>query len=249
MRSCRPIRSGCACRRRTSARAGKPRRFFPFGSRLARRAGVLISIVCELVTSYAIDGIHWDFIRYEDTDAGYPADRTYARSGLARFGAATGRTDVPMANGDAAWEIFADARSTSWCAEAEPKSRRQEQSAQPISHTAAVAGWARATNFETPAHTICFRTGRCGCGRAARWRLPDDLPEGARGRRAQPVSQLVDAPSVARQRHMYIGQCSVLNTMDNSIVSDALRVRSGRERDDQFPTEKRPTTISTVRRK
>lgn len=37
----------------------------------------LISIVRELVTNYAIDGINYDYIRYTVTDAGEPADLDY----------------------------------------------------------------------------------------------------------------------------------------------------------------------------
>ena len=42
----------------------------------------LLSIVRELVTNYPIDGIHFDYIRYMQTDAGYPADTSYANSSL-----------------------------------------------------------------------------------------------------------------------------------------------------------------------
>ncbi len=66
----------------------------------------LISIVQELVTNYPIDGINWDYIRYIQTDGGYPADANYTKSSLARFQAITGRTDVPPADGDAAWDDF-----------------------------------------------------------------------------------------------------------------------------------------------
>ncbi len=65
----------------------------------------LISIVRELVTNYPIDGINWDYIRYTQQDAGYPADSTYANSGLARFQRLTGTTEVPAAN-DSAWSDF-----------------------------------------------------------------------------------------------------------------------------------------------
>ena len=66
----------------------------------------LVSIVRELVTNYEIDGIHWDYIRYTQTDAGYPADSSYANSGLARFQRMTGRSDVPLATGDDQWDDF-----------------------------------------------------------------------------------------------------------------------------------------------
>ncbi len=65
----------------------------------------LVSIVREIVTNYDVDGVHWDYIRYVTTDAGYPADLSYANSSLARFQAITGRTDVP-ATSDAQWNDF-----------------------------------------------------------------------------------------------------------------------------------------------
>jgi uncharacterized lipoprotein YddW (UPF0748 family) len=55
----------------------------------------LVSIVTELVTNYAIDGIHWDYIRYTQKDAGYPADTSYPKSSLARFQQITGYSGTP----------------------------------------------------------------------------------------------------------------------------------------------------------
>ena len=55
----------------------------------------IISIVRELVTNYQIDGINYDYIRYVDEDAGYPADPNYAGSSLARFRALTGYVGTP----------------------------------------------------------------------------------------------------------------------------------------------------------
>lgn len=66
----------------------------------------LISIVRELVTNYAIDGINYDYIRYTVTDAGYPADLDYTRSGLARFWQLTGYTGTPAPTGVVVWDDF-----------------------------------------------------------------------------------------------------------------------------------------------
>lgn len=66
----------------------------------------LISIVRELVTNYDIDGIHWDYIRYTQADAGYPTDTSYANSGLARFKRLTGYTGTPPATGYTPWDDF-----------------------------------------------------------------------------------------------------------------------------------------------
>jgi len=45
----------------------------------------LMSIVRELCDNYEIDGIHWDYIRYTQTNAGYPAVSSYADSTLRRY--------------------------------------------------------------------------------------------------------------------------------------------------------------------
>ena len=66
----------------------------------------LMSVVRELVTNYAIDGINWDYIRYTQTNAGYPASSTYADSGLKRFQRIYNRTDTPPATGDTQWNDF-----------------------------------------------------------------------------------------------------------------------------------------------
>ncbi len=66
----------------------------------------LVSIVRELVTNYPIDGINWDYIRYEQTDAGYPSDATYQKSSLARFQQITGYAGTPPASGNTSWNDF-----------------------------------------------------------------------------------------------------------------------------------------------
>lgn len=66
----------------------------------------LTSIVRELVTNYAIDGVNLDYIRYVTTDAGYPAVASYDASGLARFQQITGFVGVPNATGVTAWNDF-----------------------------------------------------------------------------------------------------------------------------------------------
>ena len=66
----------------------------------------LISIVQELVTDYAIDGINFDYIRYTQVDAGYPADENYAYSSLARFQYLTWYVGVPAPHGVTSWNDF-----------------------------------------------------------------------------------------------------------------------------------------------
>lgn len=66
----------------------------------------LISIVQELVSNYEIDGINWDYIRYVQTDAGYPADESYENSGLARFRRIAGYEGTPPSSGETSWNDF-----------------------------------------------------------------------------------------------------------------------------------------------
>jgi hypothetical protein len=67
----------------------------------------LMSIVRELCADYEIDGVHWDYIRYTQTDAGYPTNLNYPRSTLRRFQNITGYVGVPPPTGVA---------SATWCA-------------------------------------------------------------------------------------------------------------------------------------
>ncbi|MCH7814267.1 MAG: family 10 glycosylhydrolase, partial [Planctomycetes bacterium] len=66
----------------------------------------LVGIVRELVTNYQIDGINWDYIRYVQTDAGYPADASYTLSSLARFQQITGYVGTPAPSGVTSWNDF-----------------------------------------------------------------------------------------------------------------------------------------------
>lgn len=66
----------------------------------------LVNIVQELVTNYAIDGINLDYIRYVQTDAGYPASNAYADSSLQRFRDLTGFVGTPPATGNTSWNNF-----------------------------------------------------------------------------------------------------------------------------------------------
>jgi uncharacterized lipoprotein YddW (UPF0748 family) len=65
----------------------------------------LMDVVAEIVTHYDVDGLNLDYIRYTDTDAGYPADESYANSSLARFQRLTGFEGTPSVGNDS-WENF-----------------------------------------------------------------------------------------------------------------------------------------------
>ena len=67
-------------------------------------AAYLVGIYLDLVRHYAVDGIHFDYIRYPETDERLPrgAGVGYNAVSLARFRRATGRTDTP-APADGQW--------------------------------------------------------------------------------------------------------------------------------------------------
>ena len=67
-------------------------------------AEYLAGIYLNIVRNYAVDGIHFDYVRYPETDDRLPRGATvgYNAVNLARFRRVTGRTDTP-APGDEAW--------------------------------------------------------------------------------------------------------------------------------------------------
>lgn len=67
-------------------------------------AAYLAEIYLNIVRNYEVDGIHFDYIRYPETDERLPrgAGVGYNAVNLARFRRATGRTDTP-APADEAW--------------------------------------------------------------------------------------------------------------------------------------------------
>lgn len=110
----------------------------------------LMSIVRELVTSYDIDGVHWDYIRYTQTDAGYPSDLNYAGSSLRRFQAHTGYVGVPPATGEPAWDDFRR-RTITEVVRRTMQEVAAAPGARPLRHTAALVTW-------YPAHSDFHQT-------------------------------------------------------------------------------------------
>ncbi|MBN1492190.1 MAG: family 10 glycosylhydrolase [Phycisphaerae bacterium] len=105
----------------------------------------LCSIVNELVSNYAIDGIHWDYIRYTQTDAGYPTDLSDPKSSLARFQAITGRVDVPPATGDTEWNDFRRRTITEVVRRVQAEIPMiGSNPRQPVRHSAALIMWGNA---------------------------------------------------------------------------------------------------------
>jgi len=109
----------------------------------------LTAIVRELVTNYAIDGIHWDYIRYTQVDAGYPTDLSYDRSTLRRFQAITGYPGVPAPTGVTAWDDFRRRTITELVRRTMPEVATIPNPQQPLRHTAALITWYPASaNFQ-----------------------------------------------------------------------------------------------------
>ncbi len=108
----------------------------------------LLSIVRELVSNYEIDGIHWDYIRYTNSDAGYPAYNWYPRSGLARFKAITGYSGTPSPD-YGPWEDFRRREITELIRRAYVEMATIDNPRQPLRHTAALITWGDApADFE-----------------------------------------------------------------------------------------------------
>jgi len=110
----------------------------------------LISIVEELVTQYPIDGIHFDYLRYIQADAGYPADTSYYYSSLRRFWRITGRTDTPEATGDTAWDDFRRRTITEFVRRCRAEIPSLASDHQPVRLSAALITWGNApSSFES----------------------------------------------------------------------------------------------------
>lgn len=65
----------------------------------------LVDIVRELMNNYPIDGVNLDYIRYTQTDAGYPSSSSYSNSGLKRFQEITGYVGTPSPS-ESSWSDF-----------------------------------------------------------------------------------------------------------------------------------------------
>ena len=121
----------------------------------------LMSIVRELVTNYEVDGIHWDYIRYTTTNAGYPADESYTRSGLARFAEITGYSGVPDTD-YGPWSDFRRRGVTEVVRRAQAEMATiTSNPRQPLRHTASLITWGDApSNFESTSAWARFQNWR-----------------------------------------------------------------------------------------
>jgi uncharacterized lipoprotein YddW (UPF0748 family) len=182
----------------------------------------LMSIVRELVTEYEIDGVNWDYIRYVQANAGYPADTSYDKSTLARFQQITGTVGTPPYSGDADWNDFR--RRT--INEVVRRGRAEVASIttnprQPLRHTADLfcPGGAPA-NFASSSAYALFQDWR-------RWMemgwldagMPMNYKREHNATEASMYRSWIDAAvdDWRYDRHMYCGQGNYLNTKANSV--------------------------------
>lgn len=192
----------------------------------------LVSIVRELVSNYEIDGINWDYIRYTQTDAGYPADNGYANSGLKRFQRITGRTDVPAATGDTQWNDFRRRTIDELVRRVRAEIPSIPGSRQPLRYTADLITWGDApANFTSSSAYTLFsnweywlRMGWLDGG------VPMCYDREYNSTQALYYRHWVDKCMIWRyDRHMYIGQAAYLNTMADSVTQMAYAYNKGAE--------------------
>jgi len=106
----------------------------------------LMSIVHELGMNYDLDGIHWDYIRYTQTDAGYPVNTSYAGSTLKRFQTITGYSGTPNATGNTSWNDFRRRTVTEVVRRAMTATGTIPGRTRPLRHSAAVVTWTPASS-------------------------------------------------------------------------------------------------------
>ena len=181
----------------------------------------LVGIVRELVTHYPIDGINWDYIRYTQTDAGYPSDAAFQNSGLARFQRITGFAGTP-AVGNTAWsdcrrrainEVVRRCRAEIPAITSNPR--------QPLRHTADLicSGNAPANFVNADAYNLYQNWPlwiQMGWLDAA---IPMNYKDERNATHAQWYRNWINfAIGVRGGRHVYCGQGNYLNSKANSVT-------------------------------
>lgn len=180
----------------------------------------LIDIVRELVANYELDGIHWDRIRYEQTDAGYPAYTSYARSGLARFKEITGYVGTPAPTGVPTWNDFRRRSITELVRRAQVEIESVTSNPrQPLRHSAALITWGDApSNFASTNAYLLFqnweewqRLGYLDMAIPMTYYDEDSYPTWYRNWVNREISWSYD-------RHMVVGPALYLNEFDDSVT-------------------------------
>ncbi len=190
----------------------------------------LVAIVRELVTHYPIDGINWDYIRYTQTDGGYPSDNNYYYSGLKRFQRITGRSDVPAVTGDAAWNDFRRQTINELVRRCRAEIPGMPSSRQPVRLSADVmAAGGYGGSFTSSTAYIYFQNWKYWMDMA--W-LDATIPmnykrEHCSSEATMYRSWVNAAVSWKNGRNVYCGQGAYLNTMPNSITQMNYALNNG----------------------
>lgn len=191
----------------------------------------LIRIIRELATNYDIDGINWDYIRYTQKDAGYPADNGYTNSGLARYQRLYGTSSVPPPTGVGNWdefrrrtidELVRRARAEIASIETNPR--------QPLRHTADLICWGNAPSSFTSSSAYglfqdwqkWMQNGWLDAGQPMIYMREHCPPQNTWYRNW--VDRCVEWRF---QRHMFCGQAPYLNTFDGSVAQLAYALSRG----------------------
>ncbi|UCG16403.1 MAG: family 10 glycosylhydrolase [Phycisphaerales bacterium] len=188
----------------------------------------IISIVQELVGGYPIDGINWDYIRYTQTDAGYPADLTYTKSSLARFQDITGYVGTPPSEGEALWDDFRRRTINELVRRARAEvAAIASNPRQPVCHSADLLATGNAPySFSSSLAYIYFQNWRhwmemgwLDAGMPMNYKR-EHCTGGAQGDQATWYRNWIDAivNDWRYDRHMYCGQADYLNSMANSVI-------------------------------
>lgn len=181
----------------------------------------LTSIVRELVTNYQIDGVNLDYIRYVQTDAGYPANNSYAKSSLARFRAQTGFVGTPPTTGNASWDNFRRQTISEIVKRFRCEIASITNPRQPIQLNADLICFGNApASFTSADAYLLFQDWRTWMEKG--WLdagLPMNYKRDHNASEATWYRNWVNAAVTWRyNRHMYAGQANYLNTKANSVT-------------------------------
>jgi len=190
----------------------------------------LTSIVRELVANYEIDGINLDYIRYVQTDAGYPANNNYPYSTLARFRTLTGFSGTPTPTGVTSWNDFRRQTISEYVRRLRAEIASIPNPRQPLRLTADLIafGDAPASFTSSSAYTLhqnwklWMEQGWLDAGIPMNYKREHTGSQGTWYRNWVNASLNWKGP-----RHMLSGQANYLNTKSNSIIQLAYALNAG----------------------
>lgn len=187
----------------------------------------LISIVREIVNNYAVDGLHWDYIRYTDADAGYPAYTWSDDSGLARFQQITGYVGIPPSD-NTAWCDFRRRGVTELVRRSQIEVATADNPRQPLRQTAAVVTWGNPpTNFTGTSSYSLYQNWEDWTNRGY---IDGVVPMAYFAETEYPTwyRNWVDRTLDWRHdRHAYIGQALYKNTFSESVAQNEYALTAG----------------------